>query len=389
MSEEYKDIQQVDFFWERPENGFMWDDKAEPVPLTLGHRYPDSGFALSEVPGLRAMLQEALEQPYPDEALSQALRSAEMYQQSVPPQVEGPFLIEAPGATGWYRHNRLLQDETTMFTQFAETSPDQQGILEFANKYGMLTRGETEVTTTKFSSGSEPVSCRQWLTVDNQPKVPTLPAESLAFWQREIIEMGRLFKVWKWATNTNKTGRLEPDYASIQRVISWTDDGRVVKYQLPVYLGVDNPGFTSGTLADTHEHPEIFKRFKRDNPLLPAQFLVQHLTNKKMGDLEDKGIASIRPRLLMNTEDKTGPYLRPSNLLAALWLQFYQAFIGERCYKRCAYFRCGKWEDVTAKRSDWTMHEFCSNSKRQAEYRKRNPKEAKEKAPAKKTSKGV
>jgi hypothetical protein len=339
---EHKDIQQVEFSWKKPEKGFIFDDQAKPVPMFT-------------------------------------------------PQVQGPFVIETPGAKDWVRFDALLQQETMMFMEFAETVPDQDGILDFANRWGMLTQGETRVTTPKHPAGSKPVSQRHAVVVEDggkkHPAVPSLPAESLSFWTREIIDMGQLFKVWEWWKSK--------DYASLRRILTWDDDRAAVRYSLPIWQAeagsYDFPGPESmhpnSLLASKNPdyNLEDFKRFRPGRYFLPAQFLLKDRVNAKLKVLEDKGIASIRPRLLMNIENKTIPYLTPSNLLAALWLQFYQAIYGERSYKRCGV--CGYWEDPSTlcdregkplqRPSRWTGHTHCLNAKYQREWRERQKAKSK------------
>jgi len=391
---EYKDIQQVDFSWIVPDNGFTWNEEAEPVKKSL-FQYPDSDGNLaapkltpSEIPGLHETLEDALSNPDREQAVRDVFRVTKGHEVLSVPQVDGPFLIEAPGTTDYYRHNRLLQDETMMFILFAETSPDRQGILDLANKYGMLTRGETQVRTPLYQEGQGPKGPFVTKVNTNETYYYAVPAESLSFWKREIIDMWRLFKVWDWW----KQARDHGDYSSLRRVIKWKDDTSAVLYTLPSWDSESleytpgerqdiPPDLSVGNLADKdNNRPEIFKRFKRNSLLLPAQYLVQRLVNEKLQKLEQKGIATIRPRLLMNIKNKTEPYLVPSNLLAALWLQLYQAVCGERPYKRCEV--CGAWEDVSMllnskgkplqRPSRWRGHANCLNAKYQREWRERD-----------------
>jgi hypothetical protein len=407
LNNELKDIQQVGFYWEVPDKGFIWDEEAKPIEVSM-YRYPDSQGNLeaprlpaSMIRGLYATFTDALALPNRDEEIIAATSSenreeavkailalketdqekavrnvfqvVHSYKVFAVPQVDGPFLIEAPGATHLVPLNRLLQSKTLMFQKFAETVPNEKAILDFANKYGRLTRGETEVTTPKFPSGSKPVrGCQnlQELIIGAAQGVPTLPAESLAFWKNEILEMWRIFKVWDWLRHKN--------YASLRKVITWNDDASAVWYELPVWNYA--PSSMSKGVVATSSNPKIFKRFKRTDSCLPAQFLVQKLVNNKLKQLEEKGLGSIQPRLLMNIKDKTEPYLVPTNLLAALWLQFYQAVCGERPYKRCEV--CGAWEDVLELReaghlqrpTRWKGHPDCLNAKYQRDYRERQAK---------------
>lgn len=383
---EFKDLQQVDFFWDRPENGFIWDEEARTVARSL-YRYPGSvSRVLYRCPDSAKRVRGVVHEILIDQS-RQSDRDPNIlsYEHFTPPQLDGPFLIEAPGSSGYYRQNRILQDETNLFSKFALLdTDDQQCILDFANEWGMLTEGETEVTSSVHPEGSDPVFGRQRLLTQGgesytkgRDGVPTLPAESLAFWRHEILEMGQLFKVWDQFK--------QRDLSSLRRVIRWPPNVNGVWYSLPVWQGKGYavpddkemvPGMCFGWLADNdHASPEIFKRFNRGDLLLPVHYLLQKFVNKKIEEMEEKRLGRVRPRLLMNQENEIGSYLRPSNLLSALWLQFYQAICGDRNIVRCPL--CGYWEDITdkARPNRWKGHPSCLNVKRVAEYRKRNPRE--------------
>lgn len=382
--DEFKDIQQVDFYWDRPEKGFIWDPEAETVARSL-YRYPGSiARVIYRCPQSAKKGREIIHEILIDQSM-QGEKDPNIlsYEHLTPPRLEGPFLVEAQGANGYYRQNRIMQDEANLFSKFACLNPDDpQTVLDFANAWGMLTEGETEVTSSVHPDGSEPVLGRQRLLtnggeayMEGRQGVPTLPAESLAFWKREIIEMGQLFSVWDQFK--------QRDLGALRRVIRWPLKMNAVSYSLPVWQGKEYtvpddkeiiPGMHLGWLADSdHTSPEVFKRFKRGDLLLPAYYLLQKYVNKKIEKMEEEGIGSVRPRLLLNQENEIGSYLRPSNLLSALWLQFYQAICGERRIVRCPL--CGSWEDITdkARPNRWKGHPSCLNVKRVAEYRKRNP----------------
>ncbi len=374
MSEQpkFKDIQQIYFTWHRPDVGFVWDTEASTNGVRSLH------FGGGEVP-----------------------------------QVGGPFLIESPETAHHFMMYGLLEHKTKAFFEFAATEPTEEGILAFANTYGMLTGGETEVMVKR----NHPYS-RSVIKIDGKVEGYSLPAESLAFWQKEIRYMKWTVQVWEWLTRKDKVGYAKPDRKKLRHVIHWSPDSSSVSYTLadeadlgllssnrlvvlnncngpkklqssdgtaPLivppeglkggYYLADKSGnlaklafpYEKGLLADdTHHKAEVFKRFKRNDLLLPARYLIQIRINDKLNELK------VRPRLLLNEENELVPYIMPGDLLAAMWLQFYQTATGEKRYKRCE--ECGYWEDTTDLRKNWSVHPKCANRRRQARFRASNPK---------------
>lgn len=360
----FMDIQRDYFLWSRPDAGFVWNNEATT----------EKSFPKSFKDGKGSV-----------------------------PQIEGPFLIEAPDTTSYRMTN---EHDTTAFKEFAELDGTELSILTFANKYGMLTHGEAEVTTPLYNGTKKPFRYLAHINCDGE--FYSLPGESLSFWQREIREMKQTHLVWEWMKNN--------DLKWLRKVIKWSNDGRSVQYILgdeyalerlsksrsilevkdikgptkltsadgsnPIMVPpegleagrytVDNSGnlkkvdfyWRKGLLAGEDEHPNIFKRFKRGALKLPALYLVQTSINKKLDEL-----GTIGPRLLINDSNELEPYLVPDSLLGALWLQFYKAAYGERKYDRCSV--CGFWVDTTENNSDWSMHPGCSDTKRSREYRLR------------------
>lgn len=364
---DYLDIQQAFFVWYRSDKGYYWDEEAE-----AGGVFNISPDGTSTIP------TDERERQFREEKR----------------QIYGPhppFLLEVPETTGFYPL-RVLEEEPTLFLKFAEVIPTRKGILEFANRYGMLTYGETQVITPRYRlepAQEEQIREQGGLVTHVQrgektEAYQTVFGESLRFWQHEIQDMAWTVQVWE--------ALKEKDVEFLKRVIYWSGNEAVgcVLVNIPRealtqfenaeevleatrpnnwdYLRAYLPepeeiplSVSSSWLATEWTNREILSRFKPGDLHLPAQYLVQSRINKKLKKYVTK------PRLLLDEKNQLKPYLMPENLLAAMWYQFYLAAVGEKRFKRCSV--CGRWEDVTEKTVAWTKHEACANRERVEKYR--------------------
>ena len=117
--------------------------------------------------------------------------------------------------------------------------------------------------------------------------------------------------------------------------------------------------------------PGIFPRFRRTDPTLPARVALVIQLNKKLA-----GVAS--PYLLPNRHGQLEGSVRPHNLLAALWVQLFQAITGQRRIVPCSH--CGELMDVTGSRRSKKAHGRCAHNAKMRHYRQRLTKAARPKS---------
>lgn len=254
---------------------------------------------------------------------------------------KGPYLVEKREASGYYTI-KPLEDEPTLFLKFAETPPTNEGILAFASKYGFL--GEHQDIF-----------------------------ETKDFWLHSIRKMRNLTTIWQ-AVETK-------DSEALKRFFLWTEDLKRVRYcihetehdarevlenALSLMLDKEEPiEIERGVIADSERFdPLIFKRFKPGDLVLPAKCFLQQNINKGLEKYP------LLPILLLNEKNELIPYLYPSSLLSAMYLQFFRAVAGERKYKRCAI--CGRWEDATDKKATWNKHRTCANREYVRKHREKH-----------------
>lgn len=247
---------------------------------------------------------------------------------------EPPFLIASPGSS--FAAYRPLTDHPALFLEFAETPPTREGILDFANRYGALFRfGEVELV--EHGDGDEPV----------------LLGETLATWRAEIADMRHVWHVWSL--------HQARDEAGLRRLFRWwgSPPGPYgVEYVVEDEAEVEQPRALATLLhSATGARTPLHERCRFGDVFLPALFRVRGIINAKL--LEHPSM----PCLVVDTKNRLNLHVRPTSLLAAMWLQFGQAVLGKK-YRRCRV--CGRWEDVTERDPRWVQHKECGARLRSA-----------------------
>jgi len=235
-----------------------------------------------------------------------------------PEKKTNPFLTESPETMHYVAYNPLKH--TTLFLEFAELELTKDSILSFVNRYGpLVTQGDASISSPATTLG-----------------------ETFDFWVEEILAMKQIVQLWH--------AYEKRDSGAVAEFVRWQSD--------LVYYSFANKQNHVLTI-----NPDTLASFKFGDVLFPALHLIQDITNEYLSKYRTL------PRLLFNEKNELGQYLVPENLLAGLWLQFYQAISGERLFKRCAI--CGLWADVTEKRPTWTRHPECANRNRVQSHRKK------------------
>lgn len=139
--------------------------------------------------------------------------------------------------------------------------------------------------------------------------------------------MGLLVRIWEDIKANRK--------AKLKGIIVWKHkDG--VRYRTP---------FSDTWIAIRALNPKLLDRFKPFDVLKPALYMLQAEINKRISDMSSSDHSAIVPRLVwcpgprINGVAKPDHHQRlvfvPTNLLAAMWLQFAQAVTGEYPLRTC------------------------------------------------------
>jgi hypothetical protein len=234
---------------------------------------------------------------------------------------------------------RLKEVPEGLFRQFAELEPTKSAIEIFSREYGG-----------NLFSRQEFVNIISDLVV-REDQTATWGA-SLDAWQGAIEEMKAFVELWDSIRNRS--------IAKLGKIIDWSDNG----------VGYRIAGRYVNIAASDALLTCPLRRFVHKDVLLPAQYALQIEINRK---LEDPRTVTV-PRLAWTPDNYQRLIFMPSNLLAALWLQFAQAVTEELQLRACEV--CGRYFQVGpgANRAD---RQTCSDKCRQ--QKKRKPKQPKPK----------
>lgn len=214
--------------------------------------------------------------------------------------------------------------DSRLFFRFAALKTSRSAVRRFADRYGVF-----------FSSyGDSDVVHRP----SGEHTIAQLHGTSFRRWKWEIEKIGLLVRIWKAVKGARKS--------ELKKVIYW-EDRNAVGYRL---------GASFGWLATPEINPRLLSRFRPTDVLKPALYLLQKEINARIADDTSAAHLAIVPRLVWcpgpRVEEIARPdhhqriVFRPTNLLAAIWLQFARAVTEEyqpRVCEGCGeYFQIGK-----------------------------------------------
>ena len=218
-----------------------------------------------------------------------------------------------------------LKDQR-LFLKFAALKTDRSSIRNFANRYGVLF-GTYDAAVDRVPRPSG----KYW-------SLSQLNGTSFARWKLEIETLHVLVQMWKDVRGARKE--------ELKNVIHWRDDNSV-GYKL---------GQSFGSLATPHLNQPWLERFKVNEILKPAMYLLQKKINERIADDTTSAHVAIVPCLVWcpgpridgvaKPDHHQRIVFQPTNLLAAMWLQFAKAVTDEYQLRVCEgcgeYFQIGK-----------------------------------------------
>lgn len=241
-----------------------------------------------------------------------------------PKFLNSPYLVPKKASTA-YNEVEPLQ-ETELFLRFGSLKAKPEDIVKFANRYGLLTEGDDD-----------------YIAIHDIPK-PVF-GESYNRWHKEIGDMSVAIKTWQKLEKQDTVGLFKLSILRDSLPMLYSAKGiRPSEKSLDWSVFTETPGIPENMPA-------------ADDVLSDSR---NYLTTSFYWKLYLNG--GIIPTPVFDESNKPMPYFMPRNLLAAMWLQFFQAVIGERSYKICSI--CGYAADVTNKRANWRFHSSCANSVR-------------------------
>jgi len=281
---------------------------------------------------------------------------------------EPPFLVVNAG-TGW-RH-RPMEEWPLLYTAFAALDGLPESILAFASKYGWLGVG---VDIAPPAGGQLDLG------------------EPLARWDTEIGKLRTAARVWDWlqAGDAGKLGQhiVWPNADQVRLIHGFIGDRRIRAGDVKTYDRHRSQVLTMAEAAKAtpgkmgrldyeriagrgmNSHEEEFRKWHLGEVVRPAQLWLVQTVNKVLAE-------HVSPAILLSRDSgkeyEVRPFVRPHNLLGAMWLQLSQDVSGRRRLRRCE--ECGGWMDVTECRKSKRMHDSCSARLRKQRYRARKRQE--------------
>jgi len=184
---------------------------------------------------------------------------------------------------------------------------------------------------------------RKPVLAPGQYRIEQLHGTSLRKWKWEIECMRSLVDIWKAIKAARKH--------DLKRVIKW-DAKDVVSYKIELPSGMSS----GGILASPNLHQNLLTSFRSGDVVMPARYLLQGQINRRIADISSSDHLAIVPLLvwcpgpridgLAKPDHHQRIIFEPTNLLAAMWLQFARAVTEEYQLQMCEgcgeYFQIGK-----------------------------------------------
>ncbi len=222
------------------------------------------------------------------------------------------------------RTYRPLEEEPQLFEEFANTPDSAEGVLLFANRYGLL--GIT----------------KQFVAAPKKKRRVVRNGESLREWIQEIRAARNVVNVWDCLCSSSPEENL-------RSFIQWDGDGVRFSYRRGGEILASRRMRLRAYLLD---------QWKRGETIGPARAFIASQVNRHLrGD--------VSPQLLLDASGELQPYIRTFNLLGAIWYQIYSAYSGGVKIRRCSV--CNGW--IAFKRKTKTMHVRCATRVRQHRFR--------------------
>jgi flavoprotein len=241
-----------------------------------------------------------------------------------------------------------------LFRVFADTPPTEEGVVQFADRWGKL-------GNTPMIGSAAPLSRRQ-------------RGERFAYWVQAISEMRQA--VWIWNRLSSKLRDMQME---LQQRVWWEEDdqGSRVMYDSHPELPKAQTWTTDGyarilTVIASDGNTTAFQRNELAGPArsLLCRFINQRLKGKVNSVIVPDEWPEKRTTILV----KAHLVQVPNDLETCLWLQLAQAIDNRREQRKCP--GCGLWFEIRVKdrgkESDrWARSDrrFCSEACRKKAHR--------------------
>lgn len=249
------------------------------------------------------------------------------------------------GLLGWGGHLARsyspIREHAALFRNLADTPPTHDGVLEFANQYGLLGFGSR---TVQRNDGNADYRAA---------------AEPFSVWVKAIDELRTVVQVWDLAEKGD-------DEALSQRVKWDRLPGTNKMLSVFTFDGVSG-SVTKGRSWEAAYKPGHLRGVEGEigDSIGAAKSFVQDRINDHFNDLGVHTGLDWDPDLRRSVFS-----IRPPHLLGSLWVQFALAISGGWKHRRCRH--CNKWFEISPEHSGFRSNRlYCQTNCRIREARKR------------------
>jgi hypothetical protein len=284
---------------------------------------------------------------------------------------DGPYLIECDDTQCFLPWNPF--EDATTFARFADVQPNDDALCAWANENGRLVRSETLSDGSSLNVLTDDLVTGFVNVVDGK-RLYARTTESRQFWYKEHFDLSFAVMVWEFILNN--------DVDSLRKIVIWQGQKRAVIMKFrrdtlgEIYTRDDgaisyptfdeknnlriNLGFEVLFDADLNMRSWAPHRFPYPDIINPARLFIQTEVNTKLHEYP------LQIALTLNEHGELEKRLYPTSLLSAMWYQLYLALAGEITLRRCSI--CGKWEDMSGHRVNWSKHKKCISYERIKKY---------------------
>lgn len=340
------DLHDLGYFrWKRPKDGFLWVDNFDWADNFQWGNWTSSWFLYPEeaelepkdepITALIGLASNVLNKP-----LKEDFRREVQYKA---PLLVPKELVDKNGQ-GFYaiEYCYPMEEEGALFLKFSRLNPEScEDILAFANRWGKLFSDDDEgfFFVNNVHVKRTPNGGLEW-GIGRQLFVRL---DSYREWAKEIVHMKRLVSVWEMIQEAEK----DTDN-HIRPLVRWDERNKRILFTYENWVVV----ITKNAVE--------YEAIPNGDYIAALRFFLMKEINRKL----DKN--HVRFRLLWDVKkQRIKPHVVPTNLLGAMYYQFYQAVTREKKFKRCVV--CGQWEQV--EQSNWLYHKHCGNTWRSRKKR--------------------
>jgi hypothetical protein len=259
------------------------------------------------------------------------------------------------------------RDHYGLFLELAQVEPTPEGVRRFRKRFEDLpVRGMSLIV----DSGTRHVLDR---FVKSRPQLPD--DSSLLEATLDMRMCVNLWRLLDHPLSQRFAMEDEPERTELKNHVRWQkggDNGLCVVYDSHPGLDAKQKVPPPDTrivkvIASKSMCPDLWWQFRSDDPVIPTISYLQRVVNQYLQD-------TTIPRLLWDRAQKRMKMFKwiiPKTLLAAIWLQFQEAILGNEKYEKCK--ECGRWLGVFAAgaRID---RQYCSASCKVKAHRRRKEK---------------